>query len=90
MAAKNHVEFHVSEQGWGVCQKKLRNLCWAACCWSPWKMSFSQAVVRKAVSLLKMSLSGLLGTTDANNNPCTSSVYVLGGPKRREMGGTSF
>lgn len=53
-------------------------------------MSFSQAVVRKAVSLLKMSLSGLLGTTDANNNPCTSSVYVLGGPKRREMGGTSF
>lgn len=51
---------------------------------------FSQAVVWKAVSLLKMRLNGMLWTKDANNNPHTSSVCFLGRPKSREMGGMSF
>lgn len=60
MTAENQMEFCVSEQEWEVCEKKLQNFCWASCCCSACEIPFSQAVVWKAVSLLKMNLNGLL------------------------------
>lgn len=86
MTAKNYVEFYVSEHVWKVCEKKLQNLCWAACCCSAAAYdAFIQAVVRKAVSQLKMSLNGLLWAKDANNNPYVSSHCFLGRAKSRDV-----
>lgn len=52
MTTRYHMEFGVSEQGWEVFEK-LQNLWGAACCCSVCKMLLGQAVVWKAVGLLK-------------------------------------
>lgn len=89
-AVRNFLGQSLNKDGSEGCKKKPQSLCWAPCCCSGWKISCSQAVVLKDISLLNVTLNVFLWTKDANNKPQSPSVCFLGRPRSSEMGSTSF